>query len=336
MRCVAVGLGDIGREIARLAADHPALELAGAVDLDPSRVGADLGEVLGRERMGIEVRDSLAAVLDDVRPEIVLHATGSFLEKVAPQMRECLERGVSIVSTCEELSYPFYRHPKLALELHDLGVRHGAFVLGAGVNPGFVMDKLVATLISACTRVDRVRAVRVLDPMTRRRSFQVKVGVGLSREEFDARAAGGEMGHVGLAESAHLLADVIGVPTTRDTRESFEPRIARVAQDAGELRIAPGHVLGVAQSVAIEERGRERIRLEVEMYVGAASPGDTVYVEGSPSLEMAVPGGVPGDEATAAVTLNCALRARELAPGLRTVLDVPLRFDKGARPLSYN
>jgi 4-hydroxy-tetrahydrodipicolinate reductase len=331
MRCVAVGLGEIGREIARLAADHPALELKGAVDLDPSRVGEDLGELLGRGRMGLAVRDSLAAVLDEVRPEIVLHATGSFLEKVAPQIRACLEHGSSVVSTCEELSYPFYRHPKRALELHDLGVRHGAFVLGTGVNPGFVMDKLVATLISACTRVDRVRAVRVLDPATRRRAFQVKVGVGLSREEFDSRAATGEMGHVGLAESAHLLADVIGVSTTRETRESFEPRIAEAPRRSGELSVAPGHVLGIGQSVTITQEGRERVRLEVEMVVGAEKPGDTVYVEGSPSLEMAVPGGVPGDEATAAVTLNCALRAGELAPGLRTVLDVPLRFDPGSK-----
>jgi 4-hydroxy-tetrahydrodipicolinate reductase len=90
-----------------------------------------------------------------------------------------------------------------------------------------------------------------------------------------------------------------------------------------------GQVLGVSQSVSIVERDDERVRLEAELYVGAESPGDTVWVEGSPSLEMTVPGGVPGDEATAAVTLNCALRSEALAPGLRTVLDVPVRFDPG-------
>jgi 4-hydroxy-tetrahydrodipicolinate reductase len=329
MRVVQVGLGPIGREVAKLAAAHPALEVVGAADLDPGRVGCDLGEVLGIDSMGVEIRDSLPALLDEVRPELVLHATGSFLNDVAPQIRECLGRGASVVSTCEELSYPFYRHPKLALELHDLAVRNEAFLLGAGVNPGFVMDKLVATLLGACTRVDRIRAVRVLDASTRRRSFQLKVGAGMSREHFDALVAKGGMGHVGLVESAHLLADVIGVASTRETRETFEPRIADTLVRAGTLLVRVGEVLGVCQSVVIEESGRERVRLTVEMTVGAETPGDTVWVEGSPSLEMAVPGGVPGDEATAAVTLNCALRARELAPGLRTVLDVPLRFDPG-------
>ncbi len=329
MRVVQAGLGPIGREVARLAAAHPALEVVGAADLDPDHVGSDLGDALGIDPMGVEIRDSLPAVLDEVRPELVLHATGSFLPKVAPQIRECLERGASVVSTCEELSYPFYRHPKLALELHDLAVRNEAFLLGAGVNPGFVMDKLVATLLGACTRVDRVRAVRVLDAATRRRSFQLKVGAGMDREQFDALVAKGGMGHVGLVESAHLLADVIGVAASRETTETFEPKIADSLVRAANLSVRPGQVLGVCQSVAIDEGGRERVHLTVEMYVGAEAPGDTVYVDGSPSLEMAVLGGVPGDEATAAVTLNCALRARELAPGLRTVLDVPLRFDPG-------
>ena len=329
MRVVQAGLGPIGREVARLAAAHPALEVLGAADLDPDRVGSDLGDALGIDPMGVEILDSLPAVLDEVRPELVLHATGSFLSDVAPQIRECLERGASVVSTCEELSYPFYRHPKLALELHDLAVRNEAFLLGAGVNPGFVMDKLVATLLGACTRVDRVRAVRVLDAATRRRSFQLKVGAGMDREQFDALVAKGGMGHVGLVESAHLLADVIGVAASRETTETFEPKIADSLVRAANLSVRPGQVLGVCQSVAIDEGGRERVRLTVEMYVGAEAPGDTVYVDGSPSLEMAVLGGVPGDEATAAVTLNCALRARELAPGLRTVLDVPLRFDPG-------
>ena len=327
MRVVQIGLGPIGREVARLAAAHPALELVGAADVDPAIVGCDLGEALGLPPLGFLVEGSIAAVLEAARPELALHCTGSKLPDVAPQLRECIERGVAVVSTCEELSYPFYRHPKLALELHDLAVRHETSMLGTGVNPGFVMDKLVATLLTACTRVDRVRAVRVLDAARRRGQFVKKVGAGLTPEEFESQK--GQLGHVGLAESAHLLADVVGVSTKREVRERFDSRIAEADVRVGNVSVKRGQVLGVSQSVAIVEQGRERIRLEAELYVGAENPGDTVFVEGSPSLEMTVPGGVPGDEATAAVTLNCALRVKALAPGLRTVLDVPVRYDPG-------
>jgi 4-hydroxy-tetrahydrodipicolinate reductase len=327
MRVVQLGLGPIGREVARLAAVHPAMELVGAADIDPALVGRDLGEVLQLDPRDITVEGSIGAALDGAKPKLALHCTGSRLPDVAPQLRECLERGVAVVSTCEELSYPFYRHPKLALELHDLAVRHETALLGTGVNPGFVMDKLVATLLTACTRVDRVRAVRVLDAARRRAPFVKKVGAGLTPEEFETAKDG--LGHVGLAESAHLLADVVGVSTKREVRETLAPRIAEATVRAWEITVDRGRVLGVSQSVSIVEGSHERVRLEAELYVGAESPGDTVRVEGSPSLEMTLPGGVPGDEATAAVTLNCALRIDALAPGLRTVLDVPVRYDPG-------
>ena len=111
------------------------------------------------------------------------------------------------------------------------------------------MDKLVATLLAACTRVDHVRAVRVLDAARRRGQFVKKVGAGLTPEEFEAQKGG--LGHVGLAESAHLLADVVGVSTKREVRERFVPRIAETAVRVGNVAVENGHVLGVSQSVAI-------------------------------------------------------------------------------------
>ena len=67
------------------------------------------------------------------------------------------------------------------------------------------------------------------------------------------------------------------------------------------------------------------MRLEITMAVDAERPGDSISIEGSPSLEASIAGGLHGDEATAAVVVNCVHLLRDLKPGLRTMLDVPVR-----------
>ncbi len=91
IRVVQVGLGPIGQAVARLAARHPALALVGGTDLDPDRIGRDLGEVLGLAPLGAPVESSISALLERARPDLVLHTTGSFLEEVRGQILDCLE-----------------------------------------------------------------------------------------------------------------------------------------------------------------------------------------------------------------------------------------------------
>lgn len=326
LRVVQMGLGPVGRSVARLAAERRGISLVGAADPDPSLAGRDLGEVIGLRPMGILVSPEADSALEQTRPELVLDATASFLRETAPHLRIALARGVSVISTCEELVYPFYRHPELTRELDGLARSHGAVLLGTGVNPGFVMDKLVATLLGACRAVESVRVKRVVDASRRRESLQRKVGAGLAPDEFEKRKATGRFGHVGLGESAHMLADVIGVSRDRELIERFGPKIARRAVKTEFLEIAPGQVAGIEQLAVVEEAGKERVRLELEMFAGAENPSDRVQVDGSPPLDMTFAGGVHGDEATAAIVVNCACQIRRLGPGLRTMLDVPLRF----------
>ena len=84
-------------------------------------------------------------------------------------------------------------------------------------------------------------------------------------------------------------------------------------------------MLGIDQNLSLTCQGHERVRMELQMFLGAPHPEDSVSIDGSPPLEMTVPTGVPGDEGTANVTLRCARVAGDLQPGLRTMLDVPLR-----------
>jgi 4-hydroxy-tetrahydrodipicolinate reductase len=301
------------------------MELVGAVDPKQGLAGSDLGQILGTDVGGIRIEPSLDAALDAARPDLVLHATGSHLDGVEEQLRTILQRGVSIVSTCEELSYPRQQHPEQARALDAAATEAGAVLLGTGVNPGFVMDKLVVTLMAACDEVRKVRVVRVLDAAKRRGPFQRKVGGGLSVEEFEARRESGGLGHVGLAESAQMVADAMGLPVQRRLHETLQPMLAEGPVESDHLRVERGQVAGIEQTASISVGDEERVRMELKMFLGAPRSFDAVRIDGSPPLEMEVSTGVPGDEATAAVVVHCAPLVRSLAAGLRTMIDVPLR-----------
>ena len=92
---------------------------------------------------GIKVVANLDELeLSDENPKVAIHATGSNLEKVWPQIKNLLNHGFSVVSTCEELSYPWYRYAELSKEIDDYAKNKGLFVIGTGVNPGFIMDTM--------------------------------------------------------------------------------------------------------------------------------------------------------------------------------------------------
>jgi len=324
LRVVQAGLGSIGQAIAARAHRDAGLELVGAADPNPELVGRDLGKLIGVGQLDIEVASALDPLLETVRPDLVLHATGSFLEEVATQFLPILDRGVSVISTCEELAYPFYRHPALAQKLDRAAKKSGAVLLGSGVNPGFVMDKFVVTLLAACESVRSVRVLRVLNAATRRGAFQRKIGAGLSREEFEGLRRGGRMGHVGLAESAHMLADAMGLDTGRRLSESLDPVLSEERISTDHVVVEPGRVAGIHQTAALTIGDEQRVHMELEMYVGAERPRDAAFIDGAPGMDLEVTSGVPGDAGTVSVVISCAHVVGRLEPGLRTMLDVPL------------
>ncbi len=331
-----VGLGEVGKAIARAALTVPDLEIVAAVDRAPSLVGRSLSEVLGAAAPEVKVTANapeayeavkravrtLAGEDDGVRG-VVLHATGSRLERIAPELETALKAGLSVVSTCEELACPWVRHPAVAERLDRLAERHDATLVGVGVNPGFVMDRLVATLGQATGKVTRVEALRVVDASTRREALQRKIGAGMSEAEFHRAVESGEVGHVGLMESAALAAMGVGHECD-EADEEILPVIASEPVRAAWGEVAAGRVAGVRQVARAFEEGREVARLELVIALGAPAPRDEIVVMGEPRLTLQIPGGTPGEAATAWSVVHAAEALGQGAePGLITVLELP-------------
>lgn len=322
-RVVCYGLGPIGVRIAQLAATRSRLELVGAIDIDPHKVGRDLGEVLGRQPNGISISADAAQVLQSTRPDVVLHSTSSSLVTILPQLQLAIEAGAHVVSTCEELSYPWTVQPQTAAELDILARRAGVVVLGTGVNPGYAMDALPLMLTAPCATVRSVRVLRVVDAGLRRGPLQRKVGAGLSRTDFEERVAAGSVRHVGLPESLHMISTSLGWELEQ-TSDLIEPMIAENLITTEFVTVQPGQVAGVRQVATGWWQGREVVRLELQMYVGAPDPQDTIELDSDPPVRMTIAGGLHGDVATAAMAVNAIQSVQRAAPGLETMAHLPL------------
>ena len=324
IRVMQVGIGPIGQKVVRYMAERQAIDIVAAVDLDPDKIGKDLGQVCGLDKdLGVAVSGDLAAAVSDARPDVAVLTTVSSFEKCAAHAAEIAKLGVHIVSTCEEMSYPWGTAPEVARQLDEIAKANNVAVLGTGVNPGFLMDFLPTALTAVCQDVTRIKVSRLQDATFRRIPFQQKIGAGLTLEQFEEKKKTGALRHVGLTESIQMIAANLGWKLDK-TEDIISPVIAESDIDSGYIPIKPGMAAGVNQVGKGWVNGAELITLEFTAAVGQPTSVDTIEIKGTPDITSTIPGGVNGDIATCAITVNAIKTVLKSSPGLRTMTDVPV------------
>ncbi len=83
-------------------------ELVAAFDKNPTVIGKDIGEIMGKDRVGIEVSDAKEAgkILGELKPDVCIIATRSTMLDVK-----------DAISTCEESLYPWSSSYQITEEL---------------------------------------------------------------------------------------------------------------------------------------------------------------------------------------------------------------------------
>ncbi len=330
-RVIVIGLGPIGAAVARQLLTRRNFRLVAAVDIDPAKSGRDLGDVLGGgSRTGVKVQADVALAFRRARPEVAVLCTSSTLRGLWPQLQALLKLRIPVVSTTEELSYPWFSNRPLARRIDAAARKAKVAVVGTGVNPGFAMDALPIMLSAICARVESVRVDRIQDARIRRLPFQQKIGSGLTPRQFAENVKKLKVRHVGLTESVAMIADSLGWKLDRITDE-IRPKIARTAVASQFLEVPAGRVCGLVQDGLGYVDGEPRIMLHMEAYLGAPETYDRVRIEGSPPLDVRAAGGYHGDVATASITVNTIPALLGAAPGLQTMRSLSLPSFAGAR-----
>lgn len=327
MNVISYGLGPIGIKIMQscLQSDH--IRLIGAVDIDPQKIGRDVGELAESTAVGINVVQNLDEI-DTARLEgrkLALHATGSNLPQVWPQIKQLLDQGYSVISTCEQLAYPWHRYSDLSKEIDLYARDKRQFVIGTGVNPGYIMDSMTLFSTSVTQSLSKIKVYRKVDVSKRRIPLQKKVGIGMSPEEFHQLAQNDRIGHVGLEESLRLVAYGLNLTLT-EVINKIEPTIS---QEDTVLAIGPlrkNEVNGLHQNSTGSTKEGIPIELDLIMSVDVVTE-DRIILETNDmgTVEFVVPQGIFGDTATINVVVNTAKTMHSSNQvGLLTMADIRL------------
>ncbi len=326
VRIVHYGVGVVGGLIAKFLLEKEGVDIVGAIDIAKDKVGKDLGEVLGlRRKLGINVSNDTDSVLKQTKPDMAIHTTSSFLKDTYPQITSIVKHGVNVVSTCEELSYPYVTEPELAKKLDALAKENGVTVLGTGINPGFLMDTLVIALTAPCEKIEKIEVTRVMNAAMRRVPFQKKIGAGLTVEEFRQKIEKKQItGHVGLEQSIAMIADALRWKLDRIAIESVEPVKAKKAVESKDIKVKAGNAAGLRQKAKGIMNGKEVIVLDFQAYIGAEEEYDAITIKGVPMISQKIQPCVHGDIGTIAMVVNMIPKVTNAPAGLITMKDLPV------------
>ena len=273
------GLGPIGIEILRSAYQTNPQSIFGVVDIDPDKIGKDIGSLINEKETNKCVVSHIKEVRTDADHPVALHATGSNAQQVWPQIKELLDHGFSVVSTCEELSFPWHRYPVLSQEIDDYAKEKGLSVIGTGINPGYIMDTMAISFSTVLTTVNKIRVNRKVDVSKRRLPLQKKVGIGMTKEEFEFLAEQNKIGHVGLEESVRLIAYGLNWKLS-SVLNTIEPTIASENITVPLTTLKPGDVKGLHQISTGKTTDGKEIHLDLTMSAGIKQE-DEIVIEGT-------------------------------------------------------
>jgi len=299
VRVAVVGMGAIGGAAAAECVESDDLELVAQVD--PARAGETAN--------GLEIVASLAELPDAT--DVAMLCTSSSVRSVAADLEALVGAGVHVVSSCEELTFPWLGDPATASALDATAQAAGRTILGCGVNPGFVMDVLPVLAASAGLRPRTVTVRREANLARRRPQLQRKVGVGLDPDEWQRlQDEDGRFGHWGLVESALVVA--VGLGWTPAATSFTRRPLSRDGAVTGIEEVA---------QVDCEQQRSVTLTLHFEMH---GPDEDRIEIDGLPALALVAEDGIQGDHATVARLLSSARVVGGMPPGLRLPLEAPL------------
>lgn len=331
VRVIIWGFGAMGSGMAKMLLSKKGFEITGVCDTHPERAGRSIFELTGVEQGDhpeVIVEGDIEKAVSKAA-DITLLATDSFTAKAFDKIVLLVEKRLNVITTAEEMAYPWASEPELSRKIDEAAKRYGVSVLGTGINPGLIMDLLVVLVSGACMNVQHIEAKRVNSLSPFGPAVMEEQGVGLSPSGFEEGVQNGTLsGHVGFNESVGMIADALGWQLDGKVRQSMEPIVSRIPRKTAYVSIKGGDVAGCDMRGFGEVNGEKKIEMihpqQIEPEDAGVETGDYIKIKGTPDINLAIKPEVPGGIGTIAMCVNMIPQVINASPGLKTMLDLPV------------
>lgn len=164
--------------------------IVGAVDINPSVIGKDIGEIIGGGKVGVVVENANKAeeLLTELKPDCVIVTTMSLLADVEDALMVCAKCGVNAITTCEEAFFPMNSNPTLTEKIDKLAKENNCTITGSGYQDAF-WGNLITTLIGSSHNITKIKGSSSYNVEDYGIALAKAHGAGLTKEEFDAQVA---------------------------------------------------------------------------------------------------------------------------------------------------
>lgn len=166
------------------------VQIVGAIDVNPNVIGKDIGEILGRENLGVVVTDVKNAeeVLSKTKPDICVVTTRSLISEVEDALMLCAKLGVNAITTCEEAFFPANSNPNITKKIDELAKQNNCTITGSGYQDIY-WGQLVSSIAGSTQKITRIKGSSSYNVEEYGIALAEAHGAGLSLEDFENKIA---------------------------------------------------------------------------------------------------------------------------------------------------
>ena len=165
-------------------------EVVGAIDINPSIIGKDIGEIIGSENKGVKVTslEEAEEMLKTVQPDVCIIETMSLLKDVEDAMMLCAKLGINAISTCEEAFYSWNSNPNTTKKIDELAKQTECTITGTGYQDIY-WGQLITSIAGSTQKITKIKGSSSYNVEDYGIALAEAHGAGLTLKEFDEQVA---------------------------------------------------------------------------------------------------------------------------------------------------
>ena len=189
IKAVQYGVGKMSLYTMRYMLEK-GIEIVGAVDVNPAVIGKDIGEILGREKLGVVVvpTENAEEMMQSTKPDICIITTRSLIAELEEPYMLCAKLGINAISTCEEAFYPQNSNPTLTNKIDELAKANNCTITGTGYQDIY-WGQLITSIAGSTQKITKIKGSSSYNVEDYGIALAEAHGAGLTLEDFDKQVA---------------------------------------------------------------------------------------------------------------------------------------------------